>query len=153
VEVDQHKQLADQNREDIWKRFSKWMDIMQKQKARVGDRVYYMILKKHGWAKSNAAKEELKKDPVSGIAKMQEVLKVMSSIGDPPSESWYQVSISSLWADYTNKPKLFDEIAGDNPVEAKEEDRLDIIRRLENSIPTTNPSLKDLYLAKREKEN
>ena len=110
---------------------------MQKQKSRVGDRVYYMILKKHGWAKSNAAKEELKKDPVSGIAKMQEVLKAISSIGDPPSDSWYQISISSLWADYTNEPKLFDEIAGDNPVEAVGEDRLDIIKRLEDSNPTT----------------
>jgi len=127
---------------------------MQKQKVRVGDRVYYMILKKHGWAKSNAAKEELKKDPVSGIAKMQEVLKAISSIGDPPSDSWYQVSISSLWADYDKNLKLFDEIAGDNPVEAKEEDRLDIIKRLEDSNPTAavSTTLKELYLKKREQE-
>lgn len=141
VELDEHKKLTDNNRKDIWPRFTKWMGLMQQEKERLGGRVYYMTLKRNGWNKSNDAKSALGKDPAATLSKMQSVLTALKSIDEPYEDNWYQINLASLFGDYQTHQEAFESIAGKNAVNVTDvEKRKSIIAELEKQCPVNRAS-------------
>ena len=82
--------------------FWRYLKAAGQLKAQLGPRVYYAVLSRKGLKRYNGIEESKRSQP-EGIRLMNEVIKDLKAVGSMYSDSWWRISIASLFQEYTAK--------------------------------------------------